>query len=196
MTAPWAGMVAVAVPMSVEWWALGPVDGGRVVGVGRGPARARRVAARLFPPDGGPRPAALAVVGVAGALAAGPEPGDVVVADEVRDGDGSVSRPVAQAVVAALREQGLTVHVGAIHTADHPVDAAERDELARTGALAVDTESAPLVRAAGETPWVVLRAINGTPDRPLRALSTVAGGIAALRTLRKVKPALEKWEVG
>jgi 4-hydroxy-3-methylbut-2-enyl diphosphate reductase len=111
----------------------------------------------------------------------------------VRDATGTVSCPAAPLVAAALRAAGLRAYVGPVHTADHLVDGPGRAELAATGALAVDTESAPLVRAAGDRPRLVVRAVADTPGRPLRSAGTVPGGIAALRALRRAAPVLGRW---
>lgn len=165
----------IAVPLLIERLALGRVPG--VVRVGMG-SRA------VLPPGASP----VVVVGVGGGLVPALRPGDLVVADEVRDADGAV--PCATGIAAALRARGLTVHIGPIWTADHLVDGPERTEL---DALAVDTESAVLVRAAGDRPRAVVRAIADTPDRPLKSLHTVRGGIAALLSISRSAPALAEW---
>ena len=183
----------MAVPLAIERIALGRMSTVDVVRVGAGFRRAERSAAglagRFADPSG---PPGLAVVGVAGGLRRDLRPGDLVVADEVRGRDGVVACPTTH-IAADLRAVGLTVHIGPMSTVDHLVDGAERTQLGRTGSIAVDMESAPLVHAAALRPWVVVRAIADTPDRPLRSAHTVTGGINALRSLRAVAPVLERW---
>ena len=54
-------------------------------------------------------------------------------------------------------------------------------------------ESAPLAAAAAGSPVAVVRAISDTPGRPLLHPRTVTGGLAALRSLRRSAPVLERW---
>ncbi|MFC0436011.1 1-hydroxy-2-methyl-2-butenyl 4-diphosphate reductase [Kutzneria buriramensis] len=142
-----------------------------VIAVGMG----IRHPSRLSVPPG----AALVVAGVAGAVVAGLEPGDLVVDD--RD------------LALSLRGNGFTVHHGVIADSDHVVGSAERAELARTGALAVDMESAGLLALAGDRPHAVVRAIVDTPSRALLRPATLGGGIAALRRLAAIGPVLRHW---
>ncbi len=67
----------------------------------------------------------------------------------------------------------------------------ERSSLAKTGALAVDMESAWL--APGAAPFAVVRAIVDTANQPLLRVSTIAHGLAGLRSLRRAVPALAGW---
>lgn len=166
---------------------------------GSGFTRSVLAAARLG--SGGPRP--VLVAGLAGALAAGIEPGDVVVADAVRGGPGVTGRPApsttpvpsAAPLAAALRALGLRVHVGPVVSVPSPVDGTRRAALARAdpAALAVDTESAWLVAGAAGGPLAVVRVVVDTPDRPLLRPGTVVRGITALRVLRRAAPALRSW---
>ncbi|MGI5328269.1 4-hydroxy-3-methylbut-2-enyl diphosphate reductase [Actinomadura nitritigenes] len=158
-----------------------------VVRTGAGPARARRAAARLRDAD------ALAVAGFGGALDGRLRPGDLFVATEVRGAGPPVPCPSAEPLAGLLeRTTGATVHRGPLVTTDHVVTGRERAELAATGAMAVDMESAPLA-AAGDRPVAVVRAIVDTPDRPLLGPATLTGGTAALRRLRTIGPALRAW---
>ena len=169
----------VYTPLRVERVALGRLPGGvRVVRTGMGPCRAL--------PHG---PAIVA--GVAGSLSVEVRPGDVVVASEVRGHGDPVPVPSAPALAGALRRLGLRVHVGPIVSVSKPVDGAARQELAATGALAVDMESAYLAPATG--PFAVVRTIVDTPDHPLWRLGTVWRGIMALRALRRAAPAIAQW---
>ena len=89
---------------------------------------------------------------------------------------------------------GLRVRSGPVISCDHIVGGAEeREALAATGALAVDMESAELVRAAGAIPTAVVRVIVDTAHNPVASLATVPSGARALLTLRKMGPAMRRW---
>ncbi|CND58371.1 lytB-related protein lytB1 [Mycobacterium tuberculosis] len=158
------------------------------VRTGMGPAKARAAAGRL------PEHDALAVAGCGGALDERLRPGDLFVATEVRGPSGTVPCRSAEALAGLLeRTTGATVHRGPLVTVDRVVTGAQRAELAATGALAADMESAALAAAAGDRPFAVVRAIVDTPDRPLVSPATLTGGLAALRRLRTIGPALRAW---
>jgi 4-hydroxy-3-methylbut-2-enyl diphosphate reductase len=129
----------------------------------------------------------LVIMGVGAALSAALSPGDLVVATEV----GGTACPSAPLVAGELRRAGFTVHLGPVVTVDHLVKKAERAELAATGAILADMESAPLAAAAGTRPVVVVRAVSDTPDRPVAGI--VTGGLAALRSLKAAVPVVERW---
>ncbi|AEA25851.1 4-hydroxy-3-methylbut-2-enyl diphosphate reductase [Pseudonocardia dioxanivorans] len=196
MTAPLPhtlGPPVVCAPLAVERRALDgdALAGVRLVRTGMG----RRAAgtARALAVDG-PRP--VLVAGVAGALAPHLEPGDVVVADEVRDGTGArgpVAVPTARPLAAALRALGLRVHVGPVVSTPQVVDGDQRIALATTGALVVDMESADLAAAAAGGPFAVVRVVVDTPGAPLLRPGTPVRGLTALRTLRRAAPALRTW---
>lgn len=160
-----------------------------VVRTGMGRARSATAVARLRRE----RPAALAVAGFGGALTDDLAPGDVVVATEVRDGSTVVPCPSAPLLAGALRAQGLTVHTGPIHTADHVVHGLGRTALAATGALAADMESAYLAPAADGRPFAVVRVVVDTPGRPLVHPGTLGAGVRATAVLARVGPALAAW---
>jgi 4-hydroxy-3-methylbut-2-enyl diphosphate reductase len=75
--------------------------------------------------------------------------------------------------------------------------AAERARLAATGAIAVDMESAAVVRSLTErdskVPVAVLRVIVDTAYTPVARLTTLPAGAKALRVLRRTGPALQAW---
>lgn len=169
----------VCTPLLVERVAVGRLPGTRVLHTGMGP--------RAAAPPTGP----VLVAGVAGALAAGIRPGDVVVASEVRSPGTTVPVPSAPDLAAALRRLGLRVHVGPIVSVPRVVDGAARRELAATGALAVDMESAYLAPQGG--PFAAVRAIVDTPDSPLWRVGTAWRGVRALRALRRAAPVLAQW---
>jgi 4-hydroxy-3-methylbut-2-en-1-yl diphosphate reductase len=197
----------VAAPMRLEALALrGAVPGARVLRIGMGPRRAQAAAAALVPPSGG---WALAVTGLCGGLDPALEPGDIVVASEVRglagpggtggtdgtDGtDGTVECPSAGLLAAALQRRGLRPRVGPVTSADHVVQGAERARLLATGAVAVDMESAWIATAArGGTPFAVLRVVLDAPGSELKRVGLAAAAVRALRTLRRAAPALADW---
>ena len=181
----------VIAPLRIERAALrrGLPDA-RVLCSGMGAARAQamaRAAARV--------PArAVAVAGFCGAVVPWLRAGDVVVAGEVRGPDG-VTGCDGLALVEALAALGIErVHVGPVASSGHVVRGAERAVLAREGVLAVDMESAWLAPAAAGRPFAVLRVVLDTPAREIhRPLATLAGGLAAWRTLRRAAPALAVW---
>ncbi len=153
------------------------------VRAGMGPDRAR--AAR--------RPGPCLVAGVAGALVPGLSAGDLVVATEVRRPDGEpVPVPSAPLLAGALRRLGLTVHAGPLASSPVLVDGPGREALAGGGALAVDMESAWLAPTDG-SPYAALRAVVDTPERPLFRPGTPIRGLAALRALRRARPAVAQW---
>jgi adenosylhomocysteine nucleosidase len=129
-----------------------------------GGARAARVGlqAGLPLPDG-----QLVSFGLAGALVSGLAPGTLLTARRVVDAEGTVlweGEPlrVPGALTAVLCDAGVVVD-----------DPQERRELARrTGAVAVDTESATLA-ATGRLTGVV-RAISDTPERAVGKLAQAA----------------------
>ncbi|MGH8542998.1 MAG: purine phosphorylase [Gammaproteobacteria bacterium] len=102
--------------------------------------------------------------GTAGALASALRPGDVIVADTVLVSDAPFPVDAAwRARLAARLEQQLTIHTGAmLHTANVISTPNEKRRLfERTGALAVDMESAAVAQVARRAgiPFAVLRAI-------------------------------------
>ncbi len=157
-------------------------------GMGAARVRAAALVAARIPAD------ALAVAGFCGAAAAGLRAGDVVVASEVR-GPAGVTACASGSLVAALADLGIErIHLGPVASVDHLVRGAERGEWASAGALAVDMESAWLAPAAMGRPFAVLRVVLDTPAREIyRPLTTLAGGLAAWRALRRAAPALALW---
>jgi 4-hydroxy-3-methylbut-2-en-1-yl diphosphate reductase len=174
-------------PLRVERAALrGAAGTMRLVRTGMGPRCAAHAAATLSPAD------PVLVAGLAAAQSPHIRPGDVVVASEIRASarrselPGSVEIPSAVFLAGALRRLGLRVHVGPICSVPRIAWGPVAD-----GSLAVDMESAQL--ASPGRPFAVVRAIVDTPDQPLWHIGTPRRGIAALRTLRACRPALEWW---
>jgi 4-hydroxy-3-methylbut-2-enyl diphosphate reductase len=156
---------------------------------GYGPARSRRQAAALASGEFG----VLAVAGVGGGLTSDLTPGDLVVGTEVSDGTTVTRCPVAPLLAGELRRAGLSALAGPVITVDRLAGGPSRAELASRGAVLADMESAYLVRAAGDRPVAVLRAVSDTPARPLFSPGIVTGGLAALRALRAASPVLARW---
>jgi 4-hydroxy-3-methylbut-2-enyl diphosphate reductase len=188
-----SGLVIVAALRTEYAAVVGRVPGATAERCGMGPDRVRRWLPRLaeLAPD------ALVVAGVAGGLDPSLHPGDVVVASEVRDERGRIVLRAAAPLVAELRRMGMRVHSGPMVSCDRIVGSAQREKLARTGALAVDMESAAVVRAMGgeaqRPPVAVVRVIVDTAHMPLARLATVSAGARALLTLRRLAPSLRRW---
>jgi 4-hydroxy-3-methylbut-2-en-1-yl diphosphate reductase len=197
--------LVVCAPLKVEARALrrglrvlspddGPVS---VLRTGYGPARAAAAAATVAGSDA----SSIAVGGVAGGLSTDLAVGDVVVADRITDacGGGDLAQaptcecPSAPLVAGELRRAGLRVHVGALATVGKLKSASAHAELAAAGVIAVDLETAPLLRGAAGRPSIVVRAISDTPEHSLVSPHTISGGLAALRSLRIAAPVLAKW---
>ena len=127
----------VCAPLTVERRALSrPGSPLRVLRTGMGPHRTAAAVARLEGAD------ALIVAGVGGGLRPEARPGDLVVATEVRDRDGTVASPSAPLLAGALRKLGLTVHTGPLYTSDRLVDREERWRQKTKGLQGPDEETA------------------------------------------------------
>lgn len=155
-------------------------------GAGPVPAGSRRVAELDGP---------VIIAGVCGALVDGLEPGDLVVASEVIGPDGRrLISPGAALLVGSLRGAGLRVHLGPVTSVPAVVHrATERAQLATSGAIAVDVESAALLASCGDRPAAVVRAVVDTPRQALRHPGTVVRGSQALRSLMRAAPVLAAW---
>jgi 4-hydroxy-3-methylbut-2-en-1-yl diphosphate reductase len=188
-----ASKLTVCSPLRLEARAVrrGIGSNGGILRTGYGAARAQAQANRLRDVTF----KALAIAGTGGGLTADQRPGDLVVGSEVgRSGSAvQVSCPSAPLLAGELRRAGLRATAGRVVTVDRLLRRGERERLAGDGALAADLESAMLLDGAAGRPAVVLRAISDTPQRPLLSPWAVAGGIAALRSLRLAGPALARW---
>jgi 4-hydroxy-3-methylbut-2-en-1-yl diphosphate reductase len=181
----------VVTALRAEYAALaGRVPNAKVVRCGMGPQRVRAWLPRLdaLAPD------AVVVAGVAGGLDPSLRAGDVLVATEVRDRHGRTLLRGAAPLAAELRRMGLRVRTGPMVSCDHVVGGADaREKLAATGALAVDMESAEIVRATSGIPTAVVRVIVDTAFSPVARLATIPAGARALRVLRNTGPAFRRW---
>ncbi|GGS04330.1 MULTISPECIES: phosphorylase family protein [Streptomyces] len=191
----------VACALGIEQVALrsgrgapGPV---RVLRTGMGPRAAEAAVARLLGPGGVPDAAVIAS-GFCAGLAPGMHPGDLVVAEETRDADGTTPCTGTGVLVAALTRAlpGRSVHTGPLTGSDHVVRGPERAALRASGAIAVDMESAATLRTAlchGPRPVAAVRVVVDAPEHELVRIGTVRGGISAFRVLRAVLPAFYEW---
>ncbi len=164
-----------------------------MVRTGAGAVRASALAGSLAATR---RPSAVAVAGVAGGLRRGVAPGTIVVADRVLAEDGTVVAVLDSAgiIAAELRDRGATVRIGPVISTAKLVEGADRRALlASTGALAVDCETAFLLGAPWGVPAAVIRVIADTPERELRSLATITGGMKALKGLSAAAPVLDGW---
>ncbi|WP_322760773.1 4-hydroxy-3-methylbut-2-enyl diphosphate reductase [Frankia sp. Cr2] len=186
--------LVVAAPLRLEAWAAGRsgLPGGTIlIRTGMGPDQASR-STRIIREA---RADAVALVGLGGGLGPGVKPGHVVVADEVRTSDGSVSArcPSAPLLAGELRRAGLTVHVGPVVSVSRLAIGTARAELAATGAIAVDMESAQIAPGATGVPLAIVRVIVDTDEQPLGRFDLARRGIAGLRTMMTLGPVLERW---
>ncbi|MDR3648093.1 MAG: hypothetical protein P4L20_03295 [Acidimicrobiales bacterium] len=162
--------------------------GGKVLRTGMGHVRARAAAEALA--SGIEPGAAVVLAGISGGLDPALEPGEIVVATSVRGPEGNelpLSGPDADAVATALRASGRRVHLGPIVSSKTLVHGERRAELARSGALAVDMESAWVAGALVQHRLVIVRLVADT------AGNFVVGLMKGLVALRHVRPAVERW---
>jgi 4-hydroxy-3-methylbut-2-enyl diphosphate reductase len=181
----------VLAPLSVEARAVrAGAPWADVHRIGMGPRRAARSAHLVENSEG----AAVLIAGFCGALDPDLQPGDVVLGTEVRGPTGTTMCADPSILAGVLRRGGLNVRVGPIASSQRLVLRERRRALSRTGALAVDMESAWLAPAAQDQPLVALRVVLDTHDHELhRPLRTVAGAAAAYRNLRRACALVEEW---
>lgn len=166
----------------------------RIRATGMGFARSKK-AATLLRSDSA---AALVVMGVCGGLDDECEPGDVVIAEQLLDGehhacDRRLVCPSAVALGEALERHGVPVRRGTIVSVARIAHGDTRVQLRDRGAIAVDMESAWLASGALQRPFAVIRVVADTPSRELtRPLLTLAGVARAALSLRRTAAALEQ----
>jgi 4-hydroxy-3-methylbut-2-enyl diphosphate reductase len=181
----------VLAPMALEARAIrAGAPWSRVEKIGMGPRRAR-AAARL---THHPSERSALIAGVCGALDPRLEPGDVVLASELRTDTKTLPCPDPAILAGVLRRGGLRVHVGPIASSSGLVFGERRRELAQAGALAVDMESAWLADDARTRSLTTLRVVLDTPHyefhHPARAAIAAR---RAFRALRQASSLLEAW---
>ncbi len=157
---------------------------------GMGPKRSRRAASIARGAGGRP----MMIVGFCGALDLELEPGDVVLASELRGPTGTTPCADPSVLAGHLRRAGLNVRIGPVASTQRLVMRDRREALQRTGALAVDMESAWLAPGADARPLVTLRVVVDTHERELHhPLRTAAGAARAYRALREACRWVEGW---
>ena len=177
----------VLTPLRIE--AMAARRSSQVVRTGMGAARSRVAAVQVAE-----RPArAVAVLGFCGALTDELEPGDVVLADELRGNGPPLKCQPLQQLLRELDEVGIAARVGPIVSVPNLSRGAKRRRLAEDGSIAVDMETAWLAPAAAGRPFAALRAVVDTPSKELVRFSTVSSGIKAYRALGRAARALESW---
>jgi 4-hydroxy-3-methylbut-2-enyl diphosphate reductase len=183
--------IVVLAPLAIEARAIrGGAPWAEVRRIGMGPRRAARSARRPF--ASGHRP--ILIAGFCGALDPELEPGDIVLASELRGPAGTSACDDPAILAGVLRRGGLRVHVGPIACSERLVTGDRRQTLFRDGALAVDMESAWLVPAARRRPLVTLRVVLDTTRHELhRPLQTLSGAATAYRALRRACSLVEEW---
>lgn len=179
--------LTVCAPMRLEANRLRRTLGDAVTRTGTGPRRAWRAASGLPAGD------AVAVAGIGGGLGTSTRPGDVVVATEVHGPGVRVACSAAPLLADLLTRRGLTVRLGPMLSAPRVANGGLKRELARTGALAVDTESAWLLATVSDRPVACVRVIADNPPTPLLHPRTLRYVRAALARLPVVGDALAEW---
>jgi 4-hydroxy-3-methylbut-2-enyl diphosphate reductase len=186
--------VLVAAPLRLEALAVrAGARGLRIHKTGMGRARSHAAVAKLRRDPA----AALVVMGVCGGLDERCEPGDVVIADELLDGEQStderVGCPSGWPLAEALERRGIAVRLGAVVSVAQIAHGQKRVELRERGAVVVDMESAWLAPGAGDRPFAVIRVVADTPAREVtRPLLTLAGAARAALSLRRTAAVLEQ----
>jgi 4-hydroxy-3-methylbut-2-en-1-yl diphosphate reductase len=181
----------VLAPLSVEARAVrAGAPWAEVRKIGMGPHRAARSARLVEEIEG----EAVLIAGFCGALDPGLKPGDVVLASELRGPSGTGTCADPSILSGVLRRGGMHVEVGPIASSQRLVMRERRRALHRSGALAVDMESAWLAAAARDRPLIALRVVLDTYDQELyRPLRTMAGAATAYRALRRACGLVEEW---
>ena len=188
---PGPGQVTVLTPMALE--AAAARRGAPWANVRRTGMGARRAAQYARTHDHSDA-AAVVIAGFCGALDPSFEPGDVVLASELRGPQGTVTCADPTILAGVLRRGGLRVHVAPVASERSLVTGPRRRALAQSGAAAVDLESAWLAPSAGARPLHALRVVLDTPSRELRnPVTSATGTVAACRTLRRAASLLRDW---
>jgi 4-hydroxy-3-methylbut-2-en-1-yl diphosphate reductase len=185
----------ILAPLSLEARAVrSGAPWARVVRTGMGAKRAARAAQVVN--GTGSRPVLIA--GFCGALDPDLEPGDVVLATELRGPTRTTPCDDPSILAGVLRRGGLRVHVAPIASSQRLVLGKRRQTLRRaTGAVAVDMESAWLADGAHGRPLVTLRVVIDTHRRELlHPLRTISGAAIAYRALRRACALAEEWTRG
>jgi 4-hydroxy-3-methylbut-2-enyl diphosphate reductase len=174
----------ILAPLRIESFAFGGAD--TIIGAGR--QRASRAGAKLAARLD--EQTAVALVGVAGALAPELVPGDIIIASELRSTESATSRdlPGSSLLTAEFRRSRHRVRLGPLVTSPTYVPSSGRASLAASGAIAVDMESSWVMDYLPKNPLAVVRSISDTTTTgPMR------GGLRALGSLSSAREPLERW---
>lgn len=191
----------VACALGIERLALGHgVRAARgaatVLRTGMGPHAARRAVRRALAGEPVPGGTTVIAAGFCAGLVPGMRPGDLVLAEDTRDGTLVTPCTAVPALAVALEPLGA-VHTGPLAGSAHVVRGPARAAVRETGAIAVDMESAATlsaaVRDAPGRPVTAVRVVVDAPGHELLRIGTVRGGISAFRVLRTLLPALLAW---
>jgi len=159
-------VIVVTACFRSETRAIAPRDGVRIVHTAMGARAADRLESFASLP-----PSLVLSTGFCGGLAHDLRAGDIVIADEIRSAGGSVRVDAAllAAARAALNARGLPSHVGSVECTDDVAGPEQKEALGAGGAIAVDLESGPLARWAGDhgVPFLSCRAVLDTVDEPV-----------------------------
>jgi 4-hydroxy-3-methylbut-2-enyl diphosphate reductase len=198
------GRLLIAAPMRLEAVLLrsGARDA-RVYRTGMGPARARAAAGALVSVAAD----RVLVVGFCGGLDEDSQPGEVIVAEEVRaDPRPEVARGArgqqprrcagSAQLAAELSGRGLAIRRGPVVSVSRLVLGEQRRALLQSGAIAVDMESLWLAEGAGARPFGVVRIVLDSPSHELLRPAAAVGAVRAGRALRRVAAALPGWAPG
>lgn len=130
------------------------------------------------------------IVGFCGGLQADAEPGEVIVASELRADGETIQMEGAEKYVNLLSSHGLKARAAPVHCAKNLVYGKEREELGKTGAEVVEMESWWLIDGVPDSSF--------RPDAVIRIVldsHSLIGGIFKLRqasrVITKVAAALE-----
>ncbi|HEX3803531.1 MAG TPA: 4-hydroxy-3-methylbut-2-enyl diphosphate reductase [Solirubrobacteraceae bacterium] len=183
--------IVVLAPLSLEARAVrAGAPWAEVRRIGMGPRRAARSAQLSI--ASGSRP--ILIAGFCGALDPDLEPGDIVLASELRGPTGTIPCDDPTILAGVLRRGGLNVRIAPIASSQRLVMGERRRTLFRSGAVAVDMESAWLAPAARRRPLVTLRVVVDTSNRELHhPLRTVTGAAIAYRALQRACSLVEEW---
>jgi 4-hydroxy-3-methylbut-2-enyl diphosphate reductase len=186
-----AERMLVLAPLSIEARAVrAGAPWAEVRRIGMGPHRASTAAKLTHDRPTGP----VMIAGFCGALDPELVPGDIVLASELRGPTGTTVCPDPTILAGHLRRGGFNVRVGPVASTQRLVLRERRRVLARTGALAVDMESAWLAPDAHAEPLVTLRVVLDTHrDELHRPLRTLAGAARAYRALRGASALVHGW---
>ena len=161
--------------------------------IGLGPVRATAARTRVTRERPAGRP--LVLIGVAGALRSGLEPGTVVLGESVALLDSNSVLPLDDpgVFVARLAASGLDARSGPIVSSPRLVTGDAERRAAATQGLVVDMESFWCAPLATRHPLVVCRVVIDVPGRDVTSLATPLAAARAWRALVRAARVLSAW---